>query len=392
MSVYQDKRTKVWYVSIYHNRQRIREKSPKNTKGAAQEFEAYLRGKLARGESLEEQKIPKLEIPKFKDFSKKWMDTYVINNNKPSEQRQKEMILRVHLVPFFGKIRLDKINSQLIEEYKAKKHKRGLTKKTVNNHLAVLAKCLHVAEDWIKLKDVPVIKLFKLPPQGFDFISVKESELLLENAGRWHDMILVAIKTGLRLGELIGLEWGDINFNNSTITVKRTVAKDSIGSPKSNKERFVPLTKELLFVLKNRLQHNKNGKLVFSAEKGIYLKQERCRRSLHRICKRIGLRVIGWHTLRHSFASHVIERNGSLKALQELLGHSDIKTTMRYAHLAPSALKNTTDLLESDKFFADFGQPVVSESKNPLKKVGFKKLDNSSKVANLTLKSDANQS
>lgn len=347
MSVYRDKKTGRWYVYICHNRQRHRKISPENTKTGALTYEALMRGKLVRGESLTEKKVQKKVRPRFNEFAWEWFEIYVKNNNKPSEIRGKKSILKTHLVPFFGQTRIDRILSIEIERYKAKKIKKGLMNKTINNHLTVLAKCLRTAEEWLELEKLPKIKKLKMPPQKFDFLSREESQLLLKHSkDLWYDMILTALKTGLRLGELRGLKWDDIDLKKQTLTVRRSAYRhDCFVSPKSNKERTIPLSDNLHSILNGRKQ--KIG-FVFSVKPKVHLKNMDCYRKLRGACKRAGIRRIGWHVLRHSFASHLVEAGAHLKAVQELLGHSNIQTTMRYAHLAKSALSNAVKLLDGN--------------------------------------------
>ncbi|MFY0523997.1 tyrosine-type recombinase/integrase [Archangium gephyra] len=88
------------------------------------------------------------------------------------------------------------------------------------------------------------------------------------------------------------------------------------------------------------------GAFVFCDATGAYLKNDTCRNAILRASKRAGLRPIGWHTLRHSFASHLVARGVPLKAVQELLGHATIEMTMRYAHLSPDVKKDAVRALE----------------------------------------------
>ena len=90
-----------------------------------------------------------------------------------------------------------------------------------------------------------------------------------------------------------------------------------------------------------------------------------CCKALYRACRQSKLKEIGWHTLRHTFASHLAQKNISLKAIQELLGHSNIMTTMRYAHLSPSELQSAIDCLEPKN--NNFGQLAVNPDKFSLK-------------------------
>ncbi|MBU6414665.1 hypothetical protein KGQ34_00265 [Patescibacteria group bacterium] len=187
-----------WWIDFRHEHQRYRRRSPENSKAGAQAYEAVLRHRLARGETLDFA-----ERQTFKNFALGWFDTYVKNNNKYSEIKSKEYVLRGHLIPFFGETPIDKINAWQVEQYKSKKMSAGLAHKTVNNHLIVLGKCMRDAQEWIGLTKIPKIKKLKLPLLKNDFLSVPESELLLANSyGVWREIILTALKTGLRLGEL----------------------------------------------------------------------------------------------------------------------------------------------------------------------------------------------
>lgn len=360
-----------WWVDFRHEGRRIRVKSPENTRAGAAHYEAVLRQRLARGEPLvAPQPVPRL---RFNAFAWRWYETYVTTNNKPSEQKSKRIILRKHLVPHFGNLLLDAITPLKIEEFKTIKLNEGLAPKSVNNFLAVLGKCLRTAEEWGEIERVPKLRHLKVPPQKFDFLSVDESERLIRAApsARWKLMITVALRTGLRLGELLALDWSDISLETCIITVRRSAFGSQIVSPKSNRIRYVPLAPEVQRALQ---QIQRPNGLVFSRQPAIPVNEKVPRRAIIRTCEQAGLRRIGWHVLRHTFASQLVIAGVNMKAVQELLGHSDIRVTMRYAHLAPSTLHDAVRVLE-ERVVAnqDFGQPVgnalttqaTRESKTP---------------------------
>src|SRR5206468_684243 len=116
-----------------------------------------------------------------------------------------------------------------------------------------------------------------------------------------------------------------------------------VGTPKSGRNREIPLSDDALKALK--AHRHLRGELVFCAANGRGLLENECKWPVWRTCKRAGLREIGWHALRHTFASHLVMRGVPLKAVQELLGHRDIRTTMRYAHLAPGARREAVESL-----------------------------------------------
>src|SRR5215813_3931124 len=127
-----------WWVDFWFNRVRYRKRSPENSRAGAQAYELVLRQKLARGESLDLNSSSEHDTTTFAQFASRWYHRYVKANNKPSEQYAKEKILRSVLVPFFGEMRLDEIKTERIEEFKAQQSATGVTKKTINNRLAIL--------------------------------------------------------------------------------------------------------------------------------------------------------------------------------------------------------------------------------------------------------------
>lgn len=171
-------------------------------------------------------------------------------------------------------------------------------------------------------------------------------------------MLLTAVKTGMRLGELIGLQWGDIDWDNRLIAVQHSwyACVKELGSPKSNRVRHIDMTADLYETLRKR---RKSTGFVFTNAEGKNFNHSQLYRKLQSVCRRAGLREIGWHALRHTFASHLVMRGAPVPAVQKLLGHSAIEMTMRYAHLAPSTMRTAIDLLDpAGALLAGFGQQV----------------------------------
>lgn len=342
-----------WYADFRHQHadgrtERVRKRSPIQSKAGAEAYEHQLRAsRLAPG------RIAK-EVPTFADYADNFMKTYVVANNKPSEQAAKASILKHHLLPAFGQMRLDEIKTHPIEVLKADLLARGKGRKRVNNILACLGKMLRYANEIELIEIVPRIKLLKVAPPSFDFLTFDEYPRLLDavksDAERCA-LLLAGGDAGLRQGELVALQWGDVDLVARVLTVRRSSWRGIVGTPKSGRDRKIPLTERLRAAMK--AHRHLRSDLVFCHEDGSPFTQSAIEAALRYACKRSGLRSIGSHVLRHTFCSHLAMRGAAPKAVQELAGHSTLTMTMRYMHLAPTALREAIGLL-------DRGPPVGS--------------------------------
>ena len=344
MSTY--KRGDKWWIRFRFNHQRYFKCSPDNSRAGAMAYEALLRQRLARGEPINGLTIRNNKVKTFEEFSIEWLDSYVKTNNKTSEVKNKQSVLRVHLLPFFGKMPLNKISALDIEKFKAEKIKAGLSNKSINNFLIIIGKCLKTAIEWEVIDKTPKIKQLTIQKQKYDFLTEQELTILISHSqGITKDMIIVASRTGLRFGELIALEWQNLDLNSlePKITVEKAISRGVLGSPKSNKIRYIPIINDVFRMLAPQQQ---NKGLVFANNQGSYLSQQTCINRLHQVCKKAKMRKIGWHTLRHTFASQLAQNGVSITFVRELLGHSDIRTTMRYSHLTPLAVRDAINTLD----------------------------------------------
>jgi hypothetical protein len=142
---------KSWWVDFWFNHTRYRKRSPENSRTGAFAYEATLRQKLGRGESIDRVAHEEKQEQTFEQFARKWFQDYVVPNNKYSEQQTKKILLKAFLIPFFGKMQIEQISAHDIERYKAHAIKEGVTNKTIKNRLTVLNKCLATAYEWLEL-------------------------------------------------------------------------------------------------------------------------------------------------------------------------------------------------------------------------------------------------
>lgn len=334
-----------------------------NTKVAAQEALLDHIGRILHPDRAPK---PKEEAPTLAEF----VPTYMLSverNNKGSTFDGKEMLFRVHLLPALGRKRLDEIDYATIEDLKirlaetltqnvsrkkdgrpgTRKERRYLSNKTINNILSVLRHVLRVAKKRGLVATVPEIEPYRVMEPETDFLSFVEADRLLVGAahlGEWRTMILVGLRTGLRFGELIALRWEDVDLVAGKLNVRKSIVKGREGDPKGRKSREVPLGDDVLQALKKH--RHLRGLRVFCDDDGKVLRTPKSRWELEKACKKAGLRLVGWHSLRHSFASHLVMRGVSIVTVQRLLGHVDIKTTMRYAHLSPEVSREAVRRLD----------------------------------------------
>ena len=238
--------------------QRVRKNSPVNTRRGAEQYEREVRAALLGGTYREVSEREAegsvqaiMACPDFAGFAEEFMDNYATVNNKPSSVEGKRSILSLHLLPFFGKMPLDAINPRQIERYKAGKA-RTHSPKTLNNHLTVLRRMLAVACEWGYLEAFPSVKWMRAPKPEFRFLDFGEADRLLDAAeeGMWRTMILVAMRTGLRQGELLGLRWSDVDLVSGRLVVRQAVARGIIGTPKNHRQRELPLADSVIGALR----------------------------------------------------------------------------------------------------------------------------------------------
>lgn len=347
------KRNKKWWVDFRYKGKRYRKMSPINTKEAALHLERQIKEDLLHGRN----KNRKMKLSDYLDY---WYKTYAEPNNKPTTLRSKRMVIDKHLSPLLGRIQLDELTFHDVEIFKAKKLKEDLSPKTVNNHLSVLLTALRIAHEWEYIDRVPRIHWLKEPETHIRFLSEEECCALLtaSQGSLVSEMILCGLRTGMRRGELLGLEWPSINFKRRQISVRQAMIEGEVSSTKNNRIRHIPIANDLFDVL---FQRRRVNGFVFSPESGTPIRETTANKWLNKACKKAGVKPMGWHTLRHTFASHLTIKGVPIRMVQTLLGHSTIQMTERYSHLAPSHLDQAITVLEPGNQYkiGTFGHHMV---------------------------------
>lgn len=337
-----------WYC-VYRVGGRQRWKKGGSTKREAERTLAGIVNEVHQGTYREIKEIG------FKDYAELWLKTYARTKCKATTVRSYEDIIKGHLVPYFDNYPLTSISPASVQKYvvdKLSEKKRKdrklvprLSPKTVNNHLVPLKAMLKHAVRWGYLKESPAMYVEKprVEHEEMEFLTPEEARLFLKNVTpKLYPLFLTAVSTGLRRGELLALQWGDIDFANSAIHIRRALYKGLFTTPKSKRSmRRVVMTPTLARTLKrHRLESPANKlELVFANIEGKPMDGDNLvRREFLPALRRAGLRKVRFHDLRHTFATLLISQGENVKLIQSQLGHASIQTTLdRYGHLLPES-------------------------------------------------------
>ena len=337
MTVRQRKDTGKWISDIsYHGERIVTTLKLARTKKQAEQAEAVIMTKLfQRAYGLEpkpDQLFENFVIETFLPYSEANKKSFVSDIS----------ICKVLVKAFKGK-KLRQIDSQAIEVFKQQflstPTKQGNIRSlaTVNNHLRVLSKILSLAVDGDLIPSNPCFRVKKFRPNNrrLRVLSEKEEGKLFSNLNG-NDLlsriVLVALHSGLRRGEIFSLRWEDLDFSRNRIVVRKT---------KSSTERFVPMNatiREILFSI-----HQSTGFVFPSPRTGGKLFD--LKKSFRKAVDDAGIRNFRFHDLRHTFATRLADEGVDVIVLQKILGHSDVRTTMIYTHASNAAMHQAVEKL-----------------------------------------------
>ena len=323
------------------------------TKKLAETALAKIRVQIAEGRYLDKVTKPEeVSLAKAAEEFLIWS-----RSNKRSHARD-ELCVR-HLKRHLGNPLLGGISPLDVERYKRARTAEGVKGRTVNIELACLRNLFNKAIQWGHAESNPVtgVKKFKEDNGRVRFLTVDEIRRLLDACpDNVRPIVVLALNTGMRKGEIMALRWDDVDLCQGLLTVRHS---------KSGYGRKVPMTETvrgLLLLLKKQ----GDGEHLFYTALGGKRPLNCFRSAWENALKRAGIKDFRFHDLRHTAASHLVMASVDIKAVQEILGHRTLAMTMRYAHLSPEHRARAIKVL--DTVFA----PVESHIEGSCHKSGTK--------------------
>jgi integrase len=293
------------------------------------------------------------------EYLDRWLRDCVRGSVRQSTFDRDSYLARTHIKPSLGRLKLKKLTPLDVQSLYRDRLDASLSPSTVNKIHTVLHKALSQAVRWnLILRNVTeAVKPPRPAPEEMRPLSSEETRRLLSAArgDRLEALYVLAVTTGMRRGELLGLKWLDVDLENATVSVRRTLTRTdngkriALGDPKTKRSRrtirLAPQAVEALRVhLERQLQeiealgdrYGDQG-LVFATEAGTLINPSNLRqRSLAPLLKHAGLPHIRFHDLRHTCATLLLSKNVHPKFVQELLGHATIAITLdTYSHVLP---------------------------------------------------------
>jgi integrase len=329
------RRHKVWWMSLMYQGRQVRQSTETTDKRLAETILAKLRVKIAEGRFL--------DVLEEKDRTfNEMMDRYLIEQSvtkAPASYQRDEQCLG-HLRPVFGPLRLIEVTPKLLAAYKAQRRLKAKPA-TVNKELGLIRHAFNIAiREWEWCRDNPMrrVSLEKVRNERDRWLTPDEDTRLLTHSVPWlQDILVFALNTGMRRGEILGLEWRAVDLNRQVLVVMKS---------KNGEKRTVPLNSCLVELLRHKTATNEKHSFVFTSSCGTRIDARNLTRAFYSALEKAEITNFRFHDLRHTFATRLAQAGVDLYKVQRLLGHKSPTMTQRYAHHSPESLREGVLILE----------------------------------------------
>lgn len=284
-----------------------------------------------------------------------WLEVYQKEHIKARTYSRYQGLITMHIVPILGERNISELGRREIQEFLTQQKKDGnmrngerLSSTSTNMMLSVLNLAFEYACDMEYIEENPCIRVrrTKAETKKIEAFTVEEQRAIEAEIARSDDKrlhgVLLCLYSGLRIGELLGLTWDDVDFNCGVIKVTKTVyrEKDEYGnwqlcvdSPKTKaSDRIIPLPEYILRMLRQDKETAKSPYVVEN-KKGERMSIRSYQYMFEKLTERAGVRKLNFHALRHTFATRAIECGMDIKTVSDIMGHQNASITLnRYAH------------------------------------------------------------
>jgi integrase len=360
--------------TLYRERRRATVTAKSAAQREADDRETYVRAQGKGAIVREKAAEPALaRVPTLREFGPRWIEGHArASRQKRSGIASKEGILKNHLYPSLGHLPLDKITTERVAKLSA-----GLaefSRKTLANVLATLAKLLRTAVDWDVLSAMPCkIKIPKAARTPPTFYEQDVMRCLIKAAAaidaRTHALVLLGLHAGLRRGEILGLEWSDVNLARRQIVIRRNAISRYVDTPKSGHGRVIDLSAQLTSALeKHRQATPSTGSRVMLQDTGRPALAQHLYAWTRAAMDAAGIprkKGVVLHVMRHSACSALATMGAPMIAIQALAGHESPQTTAKYMHLAAGVQAAAVRLFDQDGVGGTVGARLDSSDPNP---------------------------
>jgi len=272
---------------------------------------------------------------------------------KPSSAAYYNFQLDKHILPALGSCRLCDVNRAAIQQFLLERKRKGYSSSTVHGIHTTLAKVLQAAveQGYLETNPARAIQIGEREPKRErKLLSPAQVQTLLENlAEPCRTVVLTAVLTGMRIGEILALRWKRLDFLRASIQIAESFSNGQFGTPKTrSSRRVIPMSaalRDAIVAHKLHCQWTRPDDPVFATPKGTPLSPKNLyNRVLAPTCDHIGLPRVSWHSFRHINATLLGEVGESVKTAQAILGHSNLETTLNtYMHVIPDSQRRAVE-------------------------------------------------
>lgn len=293
------------------------------------------------------------EVPLLRDFVESDFIPALQGTHAASTLATYGARLKHWIIPYLGDRRLSEISKGDVDDMVAGMQDAGLGAKSIKNTCGILSRLYGEAIDRKVVSTKPKITAPKVAYTGRpDYLTQEEVKRMLKHAPKeplMEPVLIVALQTGMRLGELLALEWRDIDWKQGLILVRRNRVEGVTKTPKNGEARDIPISDDLLDQLKDwRASQDPPCEYVFSKNGG-GLTKGHLYDLLGRTYERAEIpahKGRGWHLMRHTYATHLADGGVPVRTLQELLGHKTLSMTMRYIKVTEDSKRRAIGALD----------------------------------------------